>query len=188
MRGVELGDALDRRFPTSAATVEYDRYQPDRCPQLARNDGAYWRSGGRPEAEPAIAALRRPEGDGAMFVIENSRGEHLGSIGFWTREWRGERVYETGWAVLPEFQGRGVASAAARLVIQRAAAAGGATQLHAYPRVDHPASNATCRKAGFRLVGEVDFEYPRGNPIRSNDWMVDLTAVADAPEPSSTNR
>ena len=158
----------------------------------ALNSPAMTEHTGGPEDDQKLSQrLQRyadPKGDGAMFVIENSRGEPLGSIGFWTREWRGERVYETGWAVLPEFQGRGVASAAARLVIKRAAAAGGATQLHAYPRVDHPASNATCRKAGFRLAGEVDFEYPRGNPIRSNDWMVDLTAVADAPEPSSTNR
>ena len=115
-----------------------------------------------------------------MFVIENSRGDQLGSIGFWTREWQGKRVYETGWAVLPEFQGQGVASNAARLVIQRAAAAGGAAELHAYPRTDHAASNATCRKAGFLLIGEVDFEYPPGNPIVSNDWMVDLTVLTDA--------
>ncbi|MEV7172034.1 hypothetical protein AB0O18_20280 [Streptomyces sp. NPDC093224] len=36
----------------------------------------------------------------------------VGSIGFWEREWRGEAVYETGRAVLPEFQGRGLAAAA----------------------------------------------------------------------------
>jgi RimJ/RimL family protein N-acetyltransferase len=147
---------------------------------------------GGPEADEKLSQrLQRyadPKGDGAMFVIENSRGEQLGSIGFWTREWQGKRVYETGWAVLPEFQGRGVASDAARLVIQRAAAAGGATELHAYPRIDHPASNATCRKARFRLVGEVDFEYPPGNHIRSNDWMVDLTVVTDASGSASADR
>jgi RimJ/RimL family protein N-acetyltransferase len=99
----------------------------------------------------------------------------VGSIGFWRRDWQGEQVYETGWAVLPAFQGRGIASQAAKLVIERAAEAGKAATLHAYPRVDHPASNAICRKAGFRLIGVVDFEYPPGNWIRSNDWVVDLT-------------
>jgi hypothetical protein len=31
-----------------------------------------------------------------------------------------------------------------------------------------------CRKAGFSLVGECDFEYPPGNLLRSNDWCLDL--------------
>jgi RimJ/RimL family protein N-acetyltransferase len=135
-------------------------------------------TGGPESAQKLSQRLQRyaePYGDGEMFVIEDPSGQPLGSIGYWRREWQGEQVYETGWAVLPEFQGGGIASEAARLVIQRAAAAGGASALHAYPRIDHPASNATCRKAGFRLVGVVDFEYPPGNPIRSNDWVADLT-------------
>jgi hypothetical protein len=40
--------------------------------------------------------------------------------------------------------------------------------------VHHDASNAVCRKAGFELVGECDFEYPPGNHIRSNDWRLAL--------------
>jgi hypothetical protein len=40
--------------------------------------------------------------------------------------------------------------------------------------VAHGASNGVCRKAGFTLLGEVDFEYPKGTPIRSNDWRLDL--------------
>jgi RimJ/RimL family protein N-acetyltransferase len=142
---------------------------------------------GGPESDEKLSdRLRRyaePHGDGAMFVIENLASKPVGSIGFWRREWHGEQVYETGWAVLPEFQGRGVASQAARLIIQRAAAAGEASMLHAYPRVEHAASNATCRKAGFRLIGVVDFEYPPGHPIRSNDWAVDLRQARS--EPSS---
>ncbi|WP_406087002.1 hypothetical protein [Kitasatospora purpeofusca] len=46
--------------------------------------------------------------------------------------------------------------------------------LHAFPRVDHPASNAVCRAAGFELLGPQDFEYSPGHPIRSNDWRLDL--------------
>ena len=143
-------------------------------------------TGGPESAEKLSDRLRRyaePRGDGAMFVIENSAREPVGSIGFWRREWQGEQVYEAGWAVLPEFQGRGIASKAARLVIQRAAAAGHAAMLHAYPRVEHAASNATCRKAGFRLIGVVDFEYPPGHPIRSNDWVVDLGQASSEPSP-----
>ncbi|WP_329128801.1 GNAT family N-acetyltransferase [Streptomyces sp. NBC_01476] len=116
---------------------------------------------------------------GGMFTVRLAPGgEVAGSIGFWTRDgWQGEDIYETGWGVLPEFQGRGIAAAAARLLMARAARQGNRPRLHAFPSVDHPASNAVCRKAGFTLLGECAFEYPKGTFIRSNDWVVDLTAA-----------
>jgi RimJ/RimL family protein N-acetyltransferase len=46
--------------------------------------------------------------------------------------------------------------------------------LHAYPKITNAASNALCQKAGFTNLGERDFEYPKGNPIRCNDWSLDL--------------
>lgn len=46
--------------------------------------------------------------------------------------------------------------------------------LHAFPSVSNSASNAICRKLGFRFVAEVDFEYPPGSMIRSNDCCLDL--------------
>lgn len=115
---------------------------------------------------------------GRMFaIVLEPGGEVAGSIGFWARTWRDEPVYETGWGVLPEFQGRGVAVAAARAVVAEAAGRGDRRRLHAFPSVEHAASNAVCRKAGFILVGECAFEYPKGRPMVSHDWMVDLTAV-----------
>ncbi|MGW8333471.1 GNAT family N-acetyltransferase, partial [Streptomyces sp. NPDC055897] len=71
-------------------------------------------------------------------------------------------------------RGRGLAVAALRAVVARARAAGGARTLHAYPSVDHTASNAICRKAGFQCAGEVEFEYPPGTRIPSNDWWTGL--------------
>jgi RimJ/RimL family protein N-acetyltransferase len=65
-------------------------------------------------------------------------------------------------------------------VVGRAAALGTRRHLHAYPSVDHPASNGVCRRAGFTLLGEVAFEYPKGHPITCNDWRVDLTAPGSA--------
>ncbi|MFD4907677.1 GNAT family N-acetyltransferase [Kitasatospora purpeofusca] len=147
---------------------------------------------GGPESEEALARRHRRyvdlsadrTGAGRMFRIvllptgaaeaTGATGTTAGSIGFWAREWAGEQVYETGWAVLPAFQGRGVATAAARAVAERARATGLRRYLHAFPRVDHPASNAVCRAAGFELLGPQDFEYPPGHPIRSNDWRLDL--------------
>jgi RimJ/RimL family protein N-acetyltransferase len=122
--------------------------------------------------------LRGDAGGGGMFRIALSSGEAAGSIGFWEREWRDERVYEIGWGVLPEFQGQGIASAAARLVVDLARAEGRLRHMHAYPSVDHPASNAVCRKAGFTLLGPTSFEYPPGNLMTCNDWVADVGAAS----------
>ncbi|MEU4231696.1 GNAT family N-acetyltransferase [Nonomuraea sp. NPDC026600] len=136
---------------------------------------------GGPETEDQVVARHErylkldAPGLGAMFsVVVEPELESAGSIGYWEREWQGETVYETGWGVLPEFQGRGIATAAAVAVAAKARAEGRNRHLHAYPSVGHSASNAICRKAGFTFVGEVDFEYPAGHPIRCNDWRLQL--------------
>jgi RimJ/RimL family protein N-acetyltransferase len=79
-----------------------------------------------------------------------------------------------GWSVLPEFQGKGVATRGASLAVERARAERKYRYIHAYPSVDNGSSNAICRKVGFRLQGEVDFEYPKGRFMRCNDWRLDL--------------
>ncbi|MEU0671298.1 GNAT family protein [Streptomyces sp. NPDC006172] len=150
---------------------------------------------GGPEPEEKLAQRhRRYVGleAGCMYrVVSVESGETVGSIGYWEREWRGGTVWETGWGVLPEFQGRGLAASAARAltgVVRALRPAGGHAALHAFPDVRHAASNAVCRKAGFTLLGQADFEYPKGNWITSNDWYVDLDAELatdlDGDEPS----
>lgn len=79
---------------------------------------------------------------------------------------------EIGWAVLPEFQGRGVASAAVRLMVLRAAIDGRWGVLNAYPGVDNPASNGICRTLGFRLVGQAEATFS-GLTFHSNHWQID---------------
>ena len=114
-------------------------------------------------------------GVGRMFrIVLVPERVVVGSIGYWQQTWDGEPVYETGWAVLPGFQGRGVAKAATRAVILEAQAAGLHRHLHAFPSADNAASNAVCRRAGFERRGERDFEYPPGNPMRCVDWRFDL--------------
>ncbi|MFI9007005.1 GNAT family N-acetyltransferase [Actinosynnema sp. NPDC053489] len=112
-------------------------------------------------------------GDGRMFRVEVG-GTPAGAVGYWARSWRDEEVWEVGWSVLPEFQGRGVASAAARAVVEAARAEGTRREAHAFPSADHAASNGVCRRAGFALLGEVDFEYPPGRWMRCHDWAVVL--------------
>jgi RimJ/RimL family protein N-acetyltransferase len=114
-------------------------------------------------------------GRGRMFRIALTGGaDAVGTIGFWERTWQGQEVYETGWAVLPEYQGLGIATAATTAVAEQARAARKHRFLHAYPSVENSASNAVCRKAGFALIGECDFEYPPGHALLTNDWRLDL--------------
>ncbi|MFJ8104976.1 GNAT family N-acetyltransferase [Streptomyces sp. NPDC096132] len=136
---------------------------------------------GGPETEEKLADRHRRYvelSSGRMYrVVLADGGETVGSIGYWECEWRGGKVWETGWGTLPEFQGRGLAAQAARAVVavvRQEAGHGGHPALHAFPKADNAASNGVCRKAGFTLLGEVDLEYPKGNPIISNDWYVDL--------------
>jgi RimJ/RimL family protein N-acetyltransferase len=48
--------------------------------------------------------------------------------------------------------------------------------VHAYPSVDNAPSNAICRKVGFELLGEYEFEYPKGHVMSCNDWRFELFA------------
>jgi RimJ/RimL family protein N-acetyltransferase len=115
-----------------------------------------------------------------MFVVVDARtDERLGDVGYWEKTWHGQEVYETGWKVLPPHQGRGVATAALRLVVEHASIHCRRPALHAFPSVANAASNAICRKAGFQLLGAVDTEYPPGQPLTVNDWRLPLTRRED---------
>ncbi len=116
-------------------------------------------------------------GDGGTFVIVVApKGAAAGWTGYWETGWRGQLVWETGWSVLPEYQGRGVATKATRVVVERARAERRHRFIHAFPSIDNGSSNAICRKVGFALQEEVDIEYPPGHSMRCNDWRLDLFA------------
>ena len=103
-------------------------------------------------------------GTDRMFkIIDETTGQAVGSVGYWERTWRDEQIYETGWSVLPAFQGRGIASKATAQAIGRLRALRTQRFLHAFPAVDNPASNAICRKLGFTLRWACEFEYPAGS-------------------------
>lgn len=120
--------------------------------------------------------VRLPEtGTGHMFKIVLIPGaEAVGSIGYWEKTWRDQLVYETGWSVLPAYQGQGIATKAAEAVIARARLEHRHQFMHAFPSVSNAASNAICQKVGFSLIEECQFEYPPGNIITVNDWRFDL--------------
>jgi RimJ/RimL family protein N-acetyltransferase len=138
---------------------------------------------GGPEIDEQVLARHsryvrgRGNGTGEMFrIILLPDGEAVGSIGYWEHDWQDATVYETGWSILPDYQGRGIATEAVRLVVERARAERKHGSLHAFPSIDNAASNVVCRKAGFTLVETCDFEYPPGNLMRCNDWRLDFAA------------
>ena len=111
-----------------------------------------------------------------MFAILVGPEKHIaGLVGFWEHESNGDLMYETGWCVLPEFQGQGIATRAAELTVDLARQEHRFRYLHAYAAVANEASNAVCRKSGFTLQGQLDItDSPPAPPMRYNDWVLDL--------------
>lgn len=130
----------------------------------------------RPEKIAKRQASYARAGSNQYRVIDERSGRAVGHIGFWDSDRNGAAVYETGWAILPEFQGRGLAAGAARAIVDLARRAGAHRYLEAYPSVANRASNRVCEKAGFSLLGPTEIEYPPGSKMTCNVWRVDLFA------------
>jgi RimJ/RimL family protein N-acetyltransferase len=143
---------------------------------------------GGPESPAKIAGrharyLAHAAAEPQFRVVDGVSGEAVGWVGYWERRWRDADVYEVGWSVLPEFQGRGIASAATGQAIAHAAAARGRRFMHAFPASANGPSNAICRKLGFTFLGECRFEFPPGRFMSCNDWRLDLRGASDHEEP-----
>jgi RimJ/RimL family protein N-acetyltransferase len=138
---------------------------------------------GGPESPDALVArheryLRHDESAGGLLtVLAGPEKIAVGWVGYWESSWAGETVWECGWHVLPEHQGRGIAGCAATLMLERAQEHGRYRFMHAFPSVDNVASNNLCRRLGFELLGEADIEYPKGHMMRSNNWRLYLGAA-----------
>jgi RimJ/RimL family protein N-acetyltransferase len=126
---------------------------------------------GGPESAAKLAErqARYEQPDSGMFKIMLGDAP-VGSVGYWER---GD-VFEVGWAVLPEFQRRGIGRAGTAAALDLARAERRHQFVHAYPAVANAASNAICRSLGFTLLGAQEFEYPPGNMLRCNDWRLEL--------------
>jgi RimJ/RimL family protein N-acetyltransferase len=111
--------------------------------------------------------------DEHVFVIV-SKGVSAGWVGYWERTWRDEQVWETGWSVLPVYQGQGVATKGVNALLEYARAEQKHRFIHAFPSSNNLPSSTIRRKAGFILMGETEFEYPPGHLMKCNDWRFDL--------------
>ncbi len=141
---------------------------------------------GGPENEEQLAIRQRryerledPSAGRMYKIVDEVSGDAIGSVGYWEKEWRNQTVYEAGWSVIPGFQGRGVAVAATAQAIEHARSQNKHRYLHAFPSVDNAASNAICRKLGFKFLETCDFEFPKGHFMCCNDWRLDLFAESD---------
>jgi RimJ/RimL family protein N-acetyltransferase len=120
--------------------------------------------------------LRLPEsGTDHMFkIVWGANSESVGSVGYWKKTWRDQVIYETGWLILPDYQGQGIATKGTAAMIEHARQEPKYRFMHAFPSVANGASNSICRKLGFTLVEECQVEYPPGHPMTINDWRFDL--------------
>jgi len=94
-----------------------------------------------------------------------------GSVALWSHDQDGEPVSEIGWMVLPEFQGRGLAKRAVRMLLELARDDGRWGLVHAFPATTNSPSNGICRSLGFRFAGERDVTFA-GRVLRSNHWVI----------------
>ena len=142
-------------------------------PELMRHIG-----GARPEADVRATHKRRlalmEKGDAHMYkIVDETTNEALGTIGIWKIDWKEPQAYEMGWMVLPENQGKGVATEAAQLLLEQARSNPEVHSVYAFPAVSNGASNAIALKLGMENQGEFDNEDFAGI-LRCNDWRIDL--------------
>jgi RimJ/RimL family protein N-acetyltransferase len=107
-------------------------------------------------------------------------GEAAGNVMVWESEHDGETISEIGWLTLPEFQGRGLATAAVREVLAKARAERKFGQIHAFPSVTNVASNRVCEKNGFTNLGECAVEFA-GKTFRCYHWRIEVFSSPGEP-------
>jgi RimJ/RimL family protein N-acetyltransferase len=132
---------------------------------------------GGPETPEKVAERqsRYEQEDSRQYkIVVEDGGEGIGWVGYWERTWHDQPVLEIGWAVLPGFQGRGIAVSATGQLLAKAREDQLLRFVHAFPKIDNGPSNAICRKLGFTLLEEIDFPARQGGFVRCNDWRFDL--------------
>jgi RimJ/RimL family protein N-acetyltransferase len=149
--------------------------------QRLLGDPAMMRFLGGPE--PVAALDRRharylsadPVTHGIFTIVLAPDSERVGWVGFWEHSWQAQLAWECGWHVLPEFQGRGIASQATVLMLDEARKRARHRYVDAFPNVENETSNRVCARVGFERLGEVDVEFPKGHSMHSAHWRYDLS-------------
>ena len=134
--------------------------------------------GPRPEADVRAAHKRRlelmDEGVAQMYkIVADDAQNVLGTIGIWKIDGEEPKSYEMGWFVLPEHQGKGIATEAAQQVITQVRSDPEVHFVHAFPAVSNVASNVIAHRIGMQNLGRFENEGFAG-VLRCNDWRIDL--------------
>lgn len=102
------------------------------------------------------------DGDGTL-VVELGDGTRIGTVSWRTERWGpslGSRCPAFGIALLPQFRGRGLGTAAQRQLIDYLFETTDAHRIQSDTAADNPAEQASLRKAGMTVEGTVrDAEY-----------------------------
>jgi [ribosomal protein S5]-alanine N-acetyltransferase len=119
-----------------------------------------------PTTPPAEADLRASleaklehwerHGFGSWLMRDRASGETVGRGGLQYCDVLDERAVEVGWAVRPEWWGRGFATELAQTSVEVAFEVIGLPELIAFTLPDNAASRRVIEKAGFRYVGEIE--------------------------------
>jgi RimJ/RimL family protein N-acetyltransferase len=134
-------DLLDEVFE-ACQDEQIQRYTPVPSP-YHRADARRWMEMSREGFE---------QGTGAhMAVVDAATGRLLGACGVGVK--RGDRAAEIGYWVAPWARGRGVATAAVRLVCRWAFSELGIGRINLRASTENAASNAVAERAGFTLEG-----------------------------------
>jgi RimJ/RimL family protein N-acetyltransferase len=101
------------------------------------------------------------DGIGFWTVEERETGAFVGSIGAFHREPRpaadDRAEFELGWSLVRRFRGRGMATEAARVIVDHVFSATKAPRVIAHIDHDNASSIRVAEKVGMRYEGEVDF-------------------------------
>lgn len=155
--------------------VRYDEGDLELTEALEGDPEVMRELGGPVDRADLVDAHRRRARDNEWFfkVVLEIGGPPVGTIGIWDSEFQGTVIHEIGWMVLPAFQGRGIATGALEHLIERARAEPRFERIHAFPAVSNAPSNALCRRSGFELTGECDFQF-RDRTLRCNHWELEV--------------
>ena len=160
LRDVELGDVS-----------AYVRMRCDPV-MMAELGGPLPREGIEEKVARDVQAAAADESWIKMIIPgEAAREVVAGSVALWSHdEDGGEPITEIGWMVLPEFQGRGLAKQAVRMLLELARDDRWGL-VHAFPATTNTPSNGLCRSLGFRFAGEREVTFA-GRVLLSNDWVI----------------
>ncbi|MGI5215871.1 GNAT family N-acetyltransferase [Plantactinospora sp. CA-290183] len=154
--------------------ADLDAYLRMRC------DPVMMRELGGPQSRDRVAGqlkhdLDTVRADSAWIkmIIPDGSAQVAGTVTLYPHE----GISEIGWMILPEFQGRGLASEAVRAVLDLAQADGRWGLIHAFPSTMNAPSNAICCSAGFSLVGQEETAFA-GHIFQTNHWVFDPSAHA----------